>query len=560
MGLQEQACGMAKEIYDASIPVLDALILISDVRTAPMLAKMAVAATLTDKDRRKFIGKMKTLPKPSLLSSLEELDRVNCPYLKKLLGISEFKNLAKDLTALRNQIANLPFSVKKQLFDSAKSLMSAAIADAGLAVQQEIFEASHDYLSWLKENGIIDLIMGMIDAEACLLSLCGESQESYMIEFEGEQVLRSVYYADKFFVDRTNGMVNIDRAMNKLATDIIGFVKPSVKVIDDLFICSELLDTRITELEELYYNGVQPLSVNSFIPKNIQNFFDRIPGESSISRYAQMNVPDIHGNLKPNLKALLKTPEIDIIAKLKKSFSITFKYRKIVAFGKTILIPTLVKKSVVEPSPTSSKSQYGKVQVTETKGGHVSLIDNTEGNKRILQQHPSGTYVSMIDNGSHILKTTGDMITISQKNWNINILGDKVEINQGDTFVTIKKDNNVSINADNTITIDGESVEKVGKDWTVTVGGNINLAAEGNMNLSVKGNVNMVTTGNVDAKVTGNMKAVMGGNADIIATQLNLTGLGKISFTAPMISMTGATKVSIMGALIELQGALIKEN
>ena len=216
------------------------------------------------------------------------------------------------------------------------------------------------------------------------------------------------------------------------------------------------------------------------------DYFKRNTNESSISRYAQANVPTKDGGEKKQ-SSMDDTPDANVKSKLKKATNIALDFKKVKIFGIEFLMPSIKKKEINEAAPTGDKAQYGKIEVKETKGGHVFIIDNTPGNKRIIVLHPTGTYTAMTDKGDFTEKATGDMYTIVEKDWKVNICKDRVEVIQGEQRINIKKDSYENIEGKQNVNVGGDKNEKIGGNLTIAVEGDASVSVVGKCDVSAGG-------------------------------------------------------------------------
>lgn len=221
------------------------------------------------------------------------------------------------------------------------------------------------------------------------------------------------------------------------------------------------------------------------------DFNGREPAQASTSKYIQTNITSKEGYRQESVAG---TPDDNIIKPNLKVFNCeTVSIQLPFGLGSLPIplpfVKTKNKKEIKEVMPSKEKSQYGKIMVTETKGGFVELKDETPDNKRTLKLHPSGTYTQTINDGSIYDKVVGDVYTIIDKNWNIAIGKDFIEVITGDNKIQIKKNSELNINGNESVNIDGNSNTNIG----------------GNKGIQIDGNESEDTTGNKDTKISGNL-------------------------------------------------------
>tara|TARA_Y100001963_G_scaffold159581_1_gene263887 strand:- start:2749 stop:4887 length:2139 start_codon:yes stop_codon:yes gene_type:complete len=100
-------------------------------------------------------------------------------------------------------------------------------------------------------------------------------------------------------------------------------------------------------------------------------------------------------------------------------------------------------------------SEYPHCKVEQTPTGHVTEIDDTPGRERMLFKHCTGAGVEMRPDGSVIVTSRDNMITICG----------------GDQKVIIEGDGQITYNGNLTLNVTGDYNVKVGGDYNVTVAG-----------------------------------------------------------------------------------------
>jgi hypothetical protein len=293
------------------------------------------------------------------------------------------------------------------------------------------------------------------------------------------------------------------------------------------------------------------------------DFTRRAEGEASTSKYIQTKLPNADGIVIP--QTVTGLPDQKIIApNLTKATCETFDMKKasggllaslLAALGVPALKKTPVKKEIKEIAPDFAKSEYGFIQVKETKGGHVEIIDNTKGNERTMKLHPSGSYNQILPNGTIQDKITGDKITFIDGEYSIVIGREFIEVVNGNNKIQIKKDNQLNINGNNNINIDkdsntiiggncdvnvkGSSSEKVTKDKTVDVSGKSIHKAKSSVE-EITGNKNITTGGSLTIAGGGSMNCMASGNVILSGGSITVLSNGaSISIRNGRIDING---------------------
>ena len=230
--------------------------------------------------------------------------------------------------------------------------------------------------------------------------------------------------------------------------------------------------------------------------------------EGSTSRYVQQKVPNSAGKPVRQVSKISSMPEqgiIDgIIRKVQNVSSLATSVIKGAIKSISASVSTI---PVNEPVPTSEKAEYGKVFVFDTKSGHVLLVDETEGNKRILIQHANGSYDSMTDLGDKIEKAKKDKYVFVLGNMIVNIGSDKVEIVSGSTTVEIDGSRSEKIGGHSHVDVSEDDLKKIGGDRV--------LQAAGDVSNTAGGGIGEKCSGNKDEDIGGDLKVEVNGKADV---------------------------------------------
>jgi hypothetical protein len=297
------------------------------------------------------------------------------------------------------------------------------------------------------------------------------------------------------------------------------------------------------------------------MPKTIkENFFQRPAGESSTSKYIQTNTTNPDGSDKAQ-SVLDGTPDTKIlIPQLKKDTNAVDTFSPDLPPSLTDLLaaalaargfvppltPKPKKKEIAEPKPTGEKAEYGKIQVKENKAGFVEIRDETPGNVRKIDQHPTGTYDAMLDKGERIEKTTGMRMTMIDKDWEIVIFGNELVVISGDNKIQIKKNQilnitenqEIHIGKDQFVKIDNNQTIDVSVDRNQHVGSNETLSVDSNQKETIGGNHDLTISGKSMTKVSGNKNEQVGGNLTIIVTgPVNISSSAVVNISAPRINL-----------------------
>lgn len=324
------------------------------------------------------------------------------------------------------------------------------------------------------------------------------------------------------------------------------------KFSSDISTIASIYQNKLTSMINVYSNLFEK-TANRLKSSGdiIYDFYKRAMGESSTSPYIQTNVPNAKGVFKPNADILKNTPDSKIVLpNLKKDTNTVAEFvanplAKLLGFVGS-LIPSSKTKVIEEPKPTSNKAKYGDIQVKQMKGGSTKIQDQTPGNVRDIDMHPSGTYTAIVNDGSKNTKIAGNKQEIINGDWNITTDKDKVEIVVGDSKIEIRKDNFSNIKGNESINIDGTDNIVVKGDVSEDYKSNYNCKVASDYNESVGGNRTEKTGGNLNEKVTGNHTETVVGNLTInVIGNVNINSVGPATISSSSIVRVTAPKVSI---------------
>jgi hypothetical protein len=226
---------------------------------------------------------------------------------------------------------------------------------------------------------------------------------------------------------------------------------------------------------------------------------------------------------------------------------------------------------------------YPANNAIRTAGGHVKEMDDTQGYKRLLEQHASGTYTEVINSGTkttYVVKDNytvvlgsdsvyikgacsitidGDLRQLVKGNYHLEVEGNKTEYIKGSRQCKIGQSDQGEIGKDSAFNITGNKIERVGGDTTILRDGNRIIAVGKDSNVTVTGNDNHFvltdrneyTGGNLRMTSTGQL-TVTSGAAMALETPATLAFAvdGNMSTTVGgnrTDSITGNSDISVSG-------------
>lgn len=169
------------------------------------------------------------------------------------------------------------------------------------------------------------------------------------------------------------------------------------------------------------------------------------------------------------------------------------------------------------PNPTANN-------VNESVSGHIIEIDDTAGGERILIRHRTGAGIEMRADGTIVVNTTANKITVVQ----------------GDDNVQIEGNANVQYNGNLNVEVTGDYNLDVAGNFNLYVAGNIKEGVDGSHRSTVRGAINSTGLG-TRSETTKGSKVVtqLGGVTDVVKGNRTVTTEGEV-----ICSSSGQFKIS----------------
>jgi hypothetical protein len=205
-----------------------------------------------------------------------------------------------------------------------------------------------------------------------------------------------------------------------------------------------------------------------------------------------------------------------------------------------------------EPDAYYTRSTWDTVNVDEqvypaypsnnairTAGGHVKEMDDTQGYKRLLEQHASGTYTEIINDGTkttYVVKDNytvvlgsdsvyikgacsitidGDLRQLVKGNYHLEVEGNKTEYIKGSRQCKIGQSDQGEIGKDSAFNITGNKIERVAGDTTLLRDGNRIITIGKDSNITVTGNDNHFVLTDRNEYTGGNLKMTSSGQLTV---------------------------------------------
>lgn len=303
---------------------------------------------------------------------------------------------------------------------------------------------------------------------------------------------------------------------------------------------------------------------------------DRKVGESTVSRYMQIKVPDgsllegaitnptnvttddlIDGPINKDLLTIQVLVSSLTLKKTDDSYNL-----EDIGEGTTI----------EEKDPFSSQSQYNKMKVVFDRDQHIFLFDYTPGNNRTLLHHPSGAYFLIDNKGGYTFVTKDDSINFIGGTESHYITGDRNKRIDGDKNEQIVGEYKLAVDKNFDFNVVGSMTSKLGHEHKNIDGDSItiidgglesfsqyrnekvvsfyNIAAN-EMYFKSKGNF-IIETGSMGLLLKGNSTESVGGLKSIDSSALALSTSNSMFISAGIdlsITSMGSSEEIIMGAL-----------
>ena len=198
-------------------------------------------------------------------------------------------------------------------------------------------------------------------------------------------------------------------------------------------------------------------------------------------------------------------------------------------------------------SGPDNTSHYGKVQVQETKSGHVIMLDDTPGNEKILIKHNRGNGVELSKDGSVLIR--------ARNNLSISVDANGVFIFEGDLLISSKNlkldvtgDLELNVTGDMTLNVGGDKKENIGGSNRTYVTGNKGEIVEGSSSTTVLGSVTNTTLGAFSDNIKLDYRQTISGFSSVnVKGQNKVSSETEIAMSTPNMNLAAAD-ISIFGA------------
>ena len=173
---------------------------------------------------------------------------------------------------------------------------------------------------------------------------------------------------------------------------------------------------------------------------------------------------------------------------------------------------------------TGLTSDPTKNNVNQSESGHIIEIDDTAGGERILIRHRTGAGVEMRADGTIVVNTTANKITVVQ----------------GDDNVQVEGNANIQYNGNLNVEVTGDYNLDVAGNFNLFVGGDVKEGVDGSHRSTVRGARGDVVIGNRSETTKGSKVVTqLKGLTDVVKGNRTVTTEGEV-----ICSSSGQFKIS----------------
>ena len=202
---------------------------------------------------------------------------------------------------------------------------------------------------------------------------------------------------------------------------------------------------------------------------------------------------------------------------------------------------------------------YPYNHVFESESGHLTEVDDTPGNERMMRHHAAGTYEEIIADGTKTTKVIGDNFEIIMKDSNVYV-GGSVNLTIGGSVRHLVK-------GDYHLEVEGNYTQKIHKNMRTKIGvgksgGNLEEEIKGNHGYNISENIKGRIGGDVDITTEGNEQKINNGTyklqvkSNIFASTtggtftLNSSGNFSIDTTSGIMAIKSGTTLNMKSSTL----------
>ena len=204
-------------------------------------------------------------------------------------------------------------------------------------------------------------------------------------------------------------------------------------------------------------------------------------------------------------------------------------------------------------------SQYPLNQVRESVSGHITEIDDTPGNERMLFKHKTGAGVELRPDGTVIVSSVNNTIRISGGDEKVIVEGNGEIVYNGNLKIKVAGDFDLDVGGNFNLTTGGDKIENIkgGVSQTITKNLEMNIIQNkteyvaGYMSETILGDKTSITKGITSEYTEGDREMFVGykdpddGTGSLVGT-LKITAADEVFMTSDNINIVG-TDITVAG-------------
>ena len=193
------------------------------------------------------------------------------------------------------------------------------------------------------------------------------------------------------------------------------------------------------------------------------------------------------------------------------------------------------------------QSLYPLNQVDESRSGHVIEIDDTPSGERILIRHRTGAGVEMRTDGTILVTTRNNHITIVQGDNKLIVEGDAQLTYNGNLDIDVAGDYNLNVGGNFNVDVAGDIITEVDGNVRDKIHGNFGSNVDGNRSSTTTGTTAHTTLGGYNNIVKGDFRNAVEGATSIMSSgQTKVTSETRLLGSAPDMNLA-AQSMSVFG-------------
>lgn len=185
-------------------------------------------------------------------------------------------------------------------------------------------------------------------------------------------------------------------------------------------------------------------------------------------------------------------------------------------------------------------SQYPLNQVRRSVTGHVTEIDDTPGRERMLFKHRTGAGVEMRPDGTVIINSTNNQITIAGGDQKVIIEGNGQMVYHGNLNMRVDGDFDLDVGGNMNVTVGQAYEEDIKGGFRQDVNGPHASYINGHVTSFITKNQNSMVLGDQNNQIKGDVDTNIEGKHDHgVKGQMHVTSETRINNTSPDINIAG---------------------